>query len=98
MMNQYELLIPILAILVGGTIVIIPLLGLTARFALRPLAESWGLLRDAPVADERMQRMERRISLLEEQVQVLERENARILEDADFRRRLDAPRPAVETA
>jgi hypothetical protein len=86
-----DLLIPILAILVGGTAFIIPVLGFTARFALKPLVESWTKLREAPLADERLQMMERRVSLLEEQVQSLERENHRLVEEADFRMQLGSP-------
>lgn len=88
-MSPFEILIPITAILVGGAVIIIPLLGLTARLALRPLVESWTRLRETPLADERIRMMERRLSLVEEQVQLLENENVRLIEDAEFRLKLD---------
>lgn len=85
------LLIPILGILVGGMAIVIPVLGFTLRFALKPLVESWTKLREAPLADERLRMMERRVSLLEEQVQSLERDNQRLLEEAEFRLQLGTP-------
>ena len=89
-----ELLIPIIAILVGGTAFIIPVVGFTVRFALKPLIESWSKLREGSAADERMILMERRVSMLEEQVQTLERDNLRLVEEADFRMQLGTPAPS----
>ncbi|MEX2582381.1 MAG: hypothetical protein WD766_03865 [Gemmatimonadota bacterium] len=88
-MSEFDILVPIIAILVGGTVVIIPLLGLTARFALKPLVESWSRFREAPIADERERVLDRRISLLEDQVQILEKQNAELIEAREFSMRLE---------
>jgi hypothetical protein len=89
-MGAYEVLIPIIAILIGGTMFIVPIAGFTARFALKPLVESYAKLQGGNVSSERIAHMERRLALLEEQVNTLERENTRLLDEADFQRKLEA--------
>ena len=91
-MNELEILIPIIAILVGGTAIILPIAGLTARFALKPVVEAYAKLKASQGSDQRVDVMEQRLSLLEEQLHALERDNARLLEEADFRRQLEGPR------
>jgi hypothetical protein len=86
--SGFEVLVPILAILVGGTMFIVPIVGLTARFALKPLVDSYAKARQSSVSDARVEILERRLNLLEDQVQHLERDNQRLMEDADFRLRL----------
>lgn len=83
-----EILVPLFAIGLGGLIVLIPVLGLTVRFAIKPLVDSWVRARELPLADERMSIMERRIALLETQIEGLEHVNSRLLEEADFNRKL----------
>jgi hypothetical protein len=87
-MYGFEILIPILAILIGGTMFIVPIAGFTARFALKPLVESYARLQQGNGSSERIAQMERRLAVLEDQVHTLERENSRLLEDADFQRKL----------
>ena len=89
-MDQFDILVPIIAILVGGTIVILPIAGITARVALKPVVEAWSRLKTTPDAEQRLHLMERRMALLEEQVSVLERENQRLVDEMDFRGRLTA--------
>lgn len=83
-----ETIIAVTAILIGGTIFIIPIAGLTARFAVKPLVEAWAKNRSDAVGDMVIVQLEGRVSLLEEQVQSLERDNARLLEEAEFQLRL----------
>jgi hypothetical protein len=90
-MDWVALMIPIVAILVGGTIVLLPLAGLVARFALKPLVEAYAQTREVPRTGEQVRLLESRIALLEEQVQRLERDHDRILDEADFQRRLNTP-------
>jgi hypothetical protein len=91
-MDGFEILIPLLAILIGGTAVIVPVIGLTARFALKPMVETWARVRESPADAGRVREMERRIGILEEQVNSLERSNSRLLEEADFRLQLEGKR------
>ena len=83
-----DILVPLLAIGLGGMILLIPVVGLTVRFAVKPLVDSWIRARETPLSLERMEIMERRISLLESQLEGLEQNNSRLLEEADFNRRL----------
>ena len=83
-----ETLIALTAVILGCTIVIIPVAGLTARYAIKPLIDSWVKMREAPASDEHVRMLERRIVMLEKQVEVLERDSTRLLEEADFRERL----------
>lgn len=87
-MTEFEILVPLAAILVGGTAIILPIAGLTARFALKPVVEAYARLKSSPDAEQRLALMERRMEFMEDQLQSLERDNARLLEEADFRRQL----------
>lgn len=91
-MNELEILIPITAILVGGVAVILPIAGLTARFALKPMVEAFAKLKGTQGAEQRVELLEQRLALLEEQFHSLERDNARLMEEAEFRRQLEGPR------
>jgi hypothetical protein len=83
-----ELLIIMTSIILGAATVLIPIIALTARYVLKPMMESWAALGQPPIVDERLRMMERRVSLLEEQVERVEKENSRLLEEADFQRKL----------
>lgn len=87
-MDFGETLIAITAVILGTTIVLIPIAGLTMRFALKPMIDSWIAMRESPASNEHVGLLERRISMLEKQVEVLERDSTRLLEDADFRDKL----------
>jgi hypothetical protein len=91
-MDGLNFLVPITAILVGGAIVLLPLAALTARFALKPLVEAFARARGGEQAVERLALVEQRLALVEEQLHGLERDNARLLEEADFRRQLERGR------
>lgn len=76
--------IPIVAILVGGLAILIPIAGLTLRFALKPALESLARLRDDQTQTQEVRLLEQRLSLVEEQVHQLSqtREWDRSLSDA----------------
>ena len=88
-MDDLEILVPIFAILFGSLIVLIPIAGLTARFALRPIMEAVSHFRGTQAADQRIAVLEQRLALLEEQVHSVERDHRRLVEDAEFQRQLD---------
>lgn len=83
-----ETLVAMTAVLLGCAIVLIPVAGLTARFAIKPLVESWANLREGSAQNDYTRVLERRITTLERQVEILERDSARMLEDAEFKERL----------
>ncbi|MGI9190050.1 MAG: hypothetical protein ACR2F9_07880 [Longimicrobiaceae bacterium] len=86
-----SLLIPIVAILIGGLVVLVPIAGLTARFALKPLMEALAQYRSLQGEGQRVELLERRLALLEEQVHSHDRAFAKFGEQAEFDRQLQAP-------
>ena len=58
-------------VIMGSLIILIPVAGLTARFAMRPIVESMAKLRQNANQGETVNMLERRIALLEKEVQNL---------------------------
>ena len=85
------LLIPILAIVLGSLVVLIPIAGLTARFALKPVMEALARYREMQGEGQKVHMLEQRIALLEEQMHSQDRSLNRLLEETEFRRKLEAP-------
>ena len=78
---------------IGGIlIVLIPVAGLTARFALKPIVEAISKAREVPGASREAAILEQRVALLEQQLRNVETNVERLVEDSDFRRQLEAPR------
>lgn len=90
-MDEFEILVPLTAIVLGSLTVLIPIAGITARFALKPIVEAMAQYRNMKGRDDALMLMERRFALMEDQVQSLERTVSQLHEEADFRRRLEAP-------
>lgn len=74
----------LLAIFMGTMMIIIPIAGLTARFALKPLVESFGKYLQGAEAGESLRVAESRIALLEQSVDALQDELARVRDAQDF--------------
>lgn len=91
-MDEFEILVPLTAIVLGSLTVLIPIAGITARFALKPIVEAMAQYRNMKGRDDALMLMERRFALMEDQVQSLERTVSQLHEEADFRRRLEAPK------
>ena len=87
----------IVAIVMGMSVVLIPIAGvtlaLTARFALKPLVESFSRLSDGQRVEDALQITERRVALLESQLESMEDELRRVTDGADFDRQLKAGVP-----
>lgn len=64
-----ELLIPILAVIFGSMIVLIPIAGLTLRFAFKPALESYMKLRETQMPDVRV--IEQRLAAVENELRAL---------------------------
>lgn len=88
-----EALIPLLGIFIGGLIVLVPVVGITARIALKPMMDGWARYRELKGGDESVQLLERRMALMEEHLNSIDRSVQLLLEDSDFRRRLEAGAP-----
>ncbi len=85
----------ITAIIMGMLVVLIPIAGLTLRFAIKPITESVAKLRDSGMERQKVDLLERRMTLLEQELHNIEgmREDlARALEAAEFQRQLTTPK------
>jgi len=83
-------IIPLVAIVMGISVVLVPVIGLTARYVLRPFAEALALAFHARGTEEAVQLLERRMALLEQQLEAMETSLARLSEAADFHHELRA--------
>lgn len=84
----------IVGIIMGMLVVLIPIAGLTARFAIKPITESLAKLRQGNVDRQLVELLERRMTLLEQEVHGLggmRDDVARLLEEAEFQRQLQSP-------
>lgn len=70
------------------SVVVIPVIGITARFALKPTVEALSQFLEGRGQEESTRIMERRIALLEQQVDVLESGLRRVEEVTEFDHRL----------
>jgi hypothetical protein len=81
-----------------GLAILVPVVGITARIALKPIAELMGRMREGQNTNQTISMMERRIELLEREVQVLGtmREDVdRLREAQDFQLRLATEKEPV---
>lgn len=93
-MGTNETIVATLAIFLGMMVVLIPIAGLTARFALKPLMEALRSYRELQGENQAQQLIERRVALMEEQMHSMDRSLRELLEESEFRRDLEAGRAA----
>ncbi len=75
-------------VIMGTLIILIPVAGLTARFALKPIVEAVVRLRQTPGAAEHLALLEQRMALLEQQQANTEADVGRLLEVQEFQENL----------
>lgn len=75
-------------VVMGTLIILIPVAGLTLRFAIKPIVETLGAARQSPQLEERLSALESRFALMESQMDGTEAELRRLSEESDFRREL----------
>ena len=105
-MGTNEAIIAGLAIFLGLMVVLIPITGLTLRFALKPVMEALGKYRESQGDRQMQQLLERRVALMEEQMHSMDRSLRELAEESEFRRELESgartraalPLPAAEPA
>ncbi|HET9440150.1 MAG TPA: hypothetical protein VFO52_08260 [Longimicrobiales bacterium] len=92
-MNGPEILIPLVLGTLGILTVLIPIAGLTARFALKPIVEAIARMREVQAGStgRELGVLEQRVALLEQQYQSLDNTVERLAEVKDFERQLSAP-------
>jgi hypothetical protein len=88
--------IPIMAI----SIVLIPVIGFTARYVLKPFEDTLARFLQARSTDDAVRMLERRMALIEQQLDAMETSIARLADAAEFQRELHAtpPRAAGQIA
>jgi hypothetical protein len=72
----------------AGVALLTPILALSARFALRPVMETWMRLRQAGTSDQEKILQDRRIALLEAELQNLQQALQQRLDAQEFEREL----------
>lgn len=85
----------VIAMVMGISVILIPVIGMTARYALKPTVEALSQFFEGRGRDESTRLLERRVALLEQQVDVLESGLRRVEEATEFdqRLRVDPPPP-----
>ncbi|HYR06714.1 MAG TPA: hypothetical protein VEQ60_03020 [Longimicrobium sp.] len=89
-MDMYTAIIAGLAIFLGMMVILIPIAGLTARFALKPLMEALRSYRELQGDNQAQQLIERRMALMEEQMHSMDRAIRELSEESEFRRDLES--------
>lgn len=87
----------LIASVMGISIVLIPVIGLTARFALKPTVEALGRFFESKGAEDSLRLVERRLDLMEQHMELLQNSMDRIADAAEFDAKLqrggaDTPR------
>jgi hypothetical protein len=78
----------LVAVILGISIVLVPVIGLTARFALKPTVEALGRFFDHKGLDESVHILERRMALMEQQIESLDASVKRLAEVTEFHNQL----------
>jgi hypothetical protein len=78
----------VIAVVMGLMVVLIPVAGVTARFALKPIAEAVARMREAQGTNRELQLIEQRLALMEQQLSGLETDVRRIEDRTEFDRQL----------
>ena len=88
----------LLAVFMGISIVLVPVIGLTARFALKPAVEALSHLFDKKGVDDSIAILERRMALMETQMESLDSSIRRLAEVGEFHMALsEGEAPESET-
>jgi hypothetical protein len=88
-------IVALVSVILGISIVLVPVIGLTARFALKPAVEALAKVFESRSVDETVRILERRVELQEQQIEALQSSLKQIADTQDFDRQLSAQR-AIE--
>lgn len=89
-------LVALVGTILGISIVLIPVIGVTARFALKPTAEALSRFFDHQGLTDTVRVLERRLDFQEHQIDALENQLRRLTEGSEFDRKLLEVRRAPE--
>lgn len=85
-------IVALVSVILGISIVLVPVIGLTARFALKPVVEALARVFESRSVDETVRILERRLELQEQQLEALQSSVDKLSETQEFDRQLAAPR------
>lgn len=89
----------IISVIMGISIILIPVIGITARFALKPTVEAFSRLFEGKGANEAISILERRMALMESQIESIESNVKRLGDVTDFHQQLESgPTPTAPEA
>lgn len=86
----------LLAVFMGTSIILVPVIGLTARFALKPTVEAFSRIMDKRGTEESVAILERRMALLESQIESLDASVSRLADVGEFHRALSEGSPGED--
>jgi len=89
-METNEAVVAMTAIVLGSLMFLIPIAGITARIALKPLTEALARYREMQGDKAAAELTERRVSLLEEQLHSMDRSLRDLVEASEFNRELQS--------
>jgi hypothetical protein len=89
--EEFYAIASIVVAVFAGAALLVPILALSARFALKPVMETWIRLRQSETTDQDKILQDRRIALLEAEVQTLHQLVQQRLEVHEFERKLSVP-------
>lgn len=79
--------------IMGISVVLVPIIGLTARFALKPAVEAVSRLFEHKALEDTVGILERRMALMEQQMESIEGSMKRLEEVGEFQRALESGKP-----
>ncbi len=88
----------LVATILGISIVLIPVIGVTARFALKPTVDALSRFFDHKGLDETVHILERRLELQEHQIEQLESAVRRLTDVSEFHEKLTAGEPPSKSS
>ncbi len=83
-------IVAVIGVIGGISIVLIPIIGLTARFALKPTVEALSRVFEGKRDGDSIQLLEKRIALIEQQIDVVESSVNRLAAVSEFHTQLKA--------
>lgn len=93
---NFEQVAMVVAAFFVGLTILVPVVAISARFALKPVMESWMKLRQSQTSDEDKIMQDRRIALLEAEIHSLQQLTQQQLEARDFERALHDPNASAK--
>jgi hypothetical protein len=85
--------VSLVAVFMVFSIILIPVIGVTARFALKPTVEALSRFFDHKGLDESVHILERRMALIEQQIEAMESSVRRLAEVSEFHHALEEGGP-----